>query len=413
MSEDRNEAGQFSSAEPLYGLAGVEADAGYISRPDASAQEPETYGSDEESLRALALKKFGDRSNNLVKIEKVFTDTGEPVPENLAQTTEQAASDLSNLHQWQKTEFENDGILKIAKEVDKARAEKIKADPKNADHYGLDAAETLARAEEADGAGPKAESTSTDDTEPYVAPKDGELHPEVEKALKHPQVREALEQEFTKADSVREQYTTGLEQARIASLATLAEVVPHLAGLDPSRFEEGLAALSQVDPPAFQQAMNILGRTHQIVQAQQAAQQHQAEVARQNFDAYAKAEDAKFRSMVNMPPAKMAEVGTEMVAYASELGIERGQLVHLLQTEPIMRHAAFQKMIYDAVQYRMLKAAPAKAAPKPVPTVVKPGVVHSKEGRTNESTGVLRDKLSSSGSVEDAFKLYQSKRKRG
>jgi hypothetical protein len=414
MSQDRDEAtGQFTpSSEGLYGLEGIEADAGFISRSVAfeKVDTPESVGSDEESLRELARQKWGGRDNEPVKISVVHLDTGEPAPENLAQTTEQAASDLSNLHQWQKTELENEGLLKIAKEVDKARAEKIKADRKNADHYGLDADETLARAEEeADGTEPKAERATKDGTEPYVAPKVGELHPEVEKALKHPQVREAIQQEFGEANKVRQAYTTGLEQARVASLATLAEVVPHLMGLDPSRFEEGLSVLSQVDPPAFQQAMNILGRTHQIVQAQQATQQLQAQIQQAQMREYGRTEDARFNSMIGAEGIK--QLNANLVPYLKKIGIDPQGLVHELQTNPRLRSAEAQKLVADAVAYDLIKSSAPKAIPKAVPAVVKPGIAAPKGARANESIGAARDRLSSSGSVEDALKYYQSKRK--
>ena len=96
MSEEtpRNEAGQFAPAKELYGIEGVEADAGYISRSVAfeKVDTPESVGSDEESLRELARQKWGDQNDEPTKIEVVHLDTGERVAENLAQTVEQAAA---------------------------------------------------------------------------------------------------------------------------------------------------------------------------------------------------------------------------------------------------------------------------------------------------------------------------------
>lgn len=75
-----------------------------------------------------------------------------------------------------------------------------------------------------------------------------------------------------------------------------------------------------------------------------------------------------------------------------------------------MRHSAFQRMIYDAVQYRMAKAAPAKMAAKPVPKVQKPGV--SAPRGNGDAIGALSAKLTSTGSVDDAYALYKAKQKR-
>src|SRR5882672_7516319 len=122
MSEEtpRNEAGQFAPAKELYGIEGVEADAGYISRSVAfeKVDTPESVGSDEESLRELARQKWGDQNDEPTKIEVVHLDTGERVAENLAQTVEQAASDLANLHSWQRAEYEAENLSKVAEEVD-------------------------------------------------------------------------------------------------------------------------------------------------------------------------------------------------------------------------------------------------------------------------------------------------------
>jgi hypothetical protein len=116
--------------------------------------------------------------------------------------------------------------------------------------------------------------------------------------------------------------------------------------------------------------------------------------------------------MVDFSPAKSQAVGKEMVAYASELGIQRDQLEHLFKTEPIMRHSAFQKMIYDAIQYRMLKSAPAKAIPKNVPSVMKPGVAASKGDIEQNKFQALRAKLGSTGSVDDAYAVYKARKRR-
>jgi hypothetical protein len=68
-------------------------------------------------------------------------------------------------------------------------------------------------------------------------------------------------------------------------------------------------------------------------------------------------------------------------------------------------------MMADAAKLHALQKAPAKAIPKPVPTVLKPGVAKSSAERHGDSLAALREKASASGSIEDAHRLYKAKRR--
>jgi hypothetical protein len=394
-------SGQFAPAAELYGIEGVEKDAGFISRSVAfeKADTPESYGSDEESLRALARKKWGDRRDEPDKIEVLHLTgerAGERAPENLAQTVEQAASDLNNLNRWQRAEYEAEHLSKVAEEVDAKRAEKLKAGL--GEHYGL----TDAKAAEAEAA----ENAITPEVQAMI---DSGVSRQVAEAISHPEVRASIEQEFSRADQVRESYTAGLEQARVATLATLAEVVPHLTGLPPQQFEQGLALLSQVDPPAFNQAMNILGRTNQIVVAQQAAQQHAQQVQYQQFESEVRSEDARLAEMMG-GEQQAAAANQAMVSYLAERGVPKNQMMSIVFNNPVLRTAEARQTIWEAAKYREMKSAPAKVAPKPVPTVQKPGTARSAGDRDASELVALRDKAKKSGSTEDVFALYQAKK---
>src|SRR2546421_322222 len=102
IEPSRNDSGQFAStpAEPLVGEEGVWADAGYVANPTGKTAPPEEYGSDDDSLRELARQH--DAKNELyqdpVKRPIVYLETGEEVPDNFAQTLEQAVADTTLVH---------------------------------------------------------------------------------------------------------------------------------------------------------------------------------------------------------------------------------------------------------------------------------------------------------------------------
>ncbi|MBR0884825.1 hypothetical protein JQ608_49735, partial [Bradyrhizobium liaoningense] len=233
--------------------------------------------------------------------------------------------------------------------------------------------------------------------------------PEVEKALKHPQVRQAIAEEFTKAEQVTKAYSDGLENARLHTLATLGEVVPHLLGLEPAQFEQGMELLAQVDPPAFQKAMNILARTHTIVQAQQQAAQQRASVERQQIETWAKAEDVRLKTMgIEITN----DVADEVADYAKSLGLDRETLGKAMIDHPILRSAEVQAMMVTAAKSHAMKKAPAKAIPRPVPSVQRPGVARTAGDRDMSEIVALRQRATATGDAEDVFKLYTARKAR-
>ena len=402
MSYSRDEStGQFTpSTEGLYGREHELAEAGYKPMPDPAKHEE--FASARDAVEAMGVPPEQPAD----EIAYYDTATGDQTDPKETITVEQAARDLTNWHD-QKAAFDAKSISEdFAAEVDKMRANALQQNPKAAEHYGIETPNAVKTAADAlnENKGDAATDTTTG------------LDPALEKALKHPQVRQAIEEQLGEANKSREAYSTGLSNAHAFAQAAFFEAVPELRGLAPEQLEQGLALLAQVDPPKFNTAMNVLNRVHAIQTAQQHNQQQQAHVARQNFDTYAKEQDANFRSMVDFAPAKMQEVGDEMVAYASELGIERDQLVHLLQNEPIIRHAAFQKMIYDAVQGRLSQkrsSTATKAIPRDIPAVQRPGTSQPRGSQRSEKMSSLEAKFNRTGDLRDAQELYSLMLSRG
>ncbi|MEY9419482.1 hypothetical protein ABIF69_005924 [Bradyrhizobium japonicum] len=170
--------------------------------------------------------------------------------------------------------------------------------------------------------------------------------------------------------------------------------------------------LAQVDPPAFQKAMSILARTHTIVQAQQQAAQQQASIERQQIETWAKNEGARYDTWAAKEGIKASEIAPAAEEYLGGLGIDRESLARLTNDNPILRSAEFQRMLTDAARFQMIKAAPAKAMPRPVPSVQRPGVARTAGDRDMSEIVALRQKAAATGDAEDVFKLYKAKKAR-
>ena len=67
----------------------------------------------------------------------------------------------------------------------------------------------------------------------------------------------------------------------------------------------------------------------------------------------------------------------------------------------------------DAAAYNELKHAPARATPRPVPPVARPGVSRGAANVSGErNMRALNDSLNQSGSINDALRVLQARRGR-
>jgi hypothetical protein len=81
-----------------------------------------------------------------------------------------------------------------------------------------------------------------------------------------------------------------------------------------------------------------------------------------------------------LPPQQLRAVQNEILAMASEHGISKQEMAELWNSNPVIRHSAFQEMMRDAALYRMSKRSIPQAVSRPVPQVQRPGTT-SDEGR--------------------------------
>lgn len=406
VEQSRDEStGQFAqSTDGLYGLAREEAEAGY--KPMFPAKKDEELTVAEATEQLTAQTGVEPEPEQIVIYDK---ETGQPINDNLSEgpveslTVEQAAQLLTNYHD-NKAAFDAKSVSDdFAAEVDRMRADALKDNPKLAEHFGIEPP--------ADGADPKktVDATNTKksgDQAAEAAPIDG-LDPEVERALKHPQVRQAIEEELGKAQHVQRSFSEALGTVQSWAQASFLEAVPELQGLAPEQLEQGLALLAQVDPPRFEKAMGLLGRVNQIQTAQHQQQQQRDYATHQQFETqrrqYSKDAD---QALGPMTAAEKTELVEELVSYVGEFGITREQLASEAQTNLAIHHPAFQKMAADALKYqRLMKAA--KVVPhKAIPRVQRPGTSQSHGSSQNARLAALEAKFARTGSLQDAQALY-------
>jgi hypothetical protein len=396
--------------EITYGLDSVEASSGYTqNQPTADVSEDDPLREERIALKSLFPENSDepvvDGITELSTIPAVLIDreTGERLPDNISMKPDEAAENLAAYESQLNSYVEGDDLANLVDVVDQARADLLKADPKAAEEYGLDAKEVAANAKQPEAVQPEAN---------VEQPEIPGVDPEIARAVNNPQVRQFLESNMAQAESARQQYVTSLNTANQLGLSRLNELLPDIAQLPTmEQREAAFRALATTDPQRYLAASAELNRVAHVQAAQAEQHQYQAYQDQQWFAEYKKAEDAKFESATNfsaMSNADKAQITDEIKAMFAEAGLSPQEMGRLVQTDRTITSALGQKVLFEAVQYRVMQKA-AKAFPtRQAPPVQKPGTPSSKS-RSQQSMEALERRLAISGSEADGWALLQAK----
>jgi hypothetical protein len=397
------------ATEPNGALTGAAfdlANAGYAPMPDQDQKrEEETIGSDGASLREAAERRSGPREEIVVR--EYRDATGKPIAANEAITLERAGRDYAHATAADRAAAESETSAALAARIDALRAEAMANDPEAAEFYGFEPLETGSKKADKAEAAVAHESVDPASGEPDAA----KLDPELEKALRHPQVIQAIEEKIGEAEKTRQNYLDGLAAAAQIAQVSFVNQFPELASVAPEHLPDALAQMARQDPAKFARVQAMIATTDQLIAQQQQESQRQSERAQQNFRSYARSEDARLETMLKGEPIKTQRaVSAEIVASAKASGVEEAELFRLFHSEPLMRNAVFQRMMYDAGKYRLMMKAKDAVSARPVPPVQRPGMARTSAERENADLRTLSSKLSNSGDIKDAVALYHARK---
>lgn len=390
----------------LTGAAFDLANAGYVAMPETDGKEDDekSIGSDAASLREVAEQRAAPADETVVR--QYLDAEGKSVPANESVTLARASSDYSRARATERLIAEGETAKVVAAGVDALRAEAIRRDPGAADFYGFEPPEAGSDASEA-SAEPDHPANSREET------RDEDLAPEVRKALQHPQIRQAIEEQLGEVEKARQEYIGGLSAAtQIAQMSFLSQF-PELAGTAPDQLPAALEQMSREDPAKFARVQALVATGQQLLAEQQQEGLRQAETAQRNFHSYARSEDTRFAAALKGESRETQRaVAAEIAASARESGIDTGELARLFNSEPVMRNAVFQRMMYDAGKYRLMMKARDAAVTKQLPPVQRPGTAQTRAEREGADLRTLSARLSNSGDLKDAVALYHARKSR-
>lgn len=390
MAEHDSDTGQFTSAEPLFGQAGIEQDAGYAPMPEREREETP----DELSVREAAEELDRQHSAPADATIRTYFDGNDFAGETETVTLERAAKDLTEVHAEEAAEREAADLEKVRAEVDKLRG----VDPEAKDKPATE------------------EEAVADGADPELA--------EIERALNNPRVKSAIQQQIGETEQARQAYSKGVEVANEFARASLAQNVPELASLPVEHWDNALMQMRQTNPQRFNEIIGQVQRVAELQTAQQQQQQQrQQETAfreRQEVETYSKAQGQRFDKMIRgETPAARRAVEDSIVEAIREYGgdTDAREFFELMKSSKFLNSATAQRLMWDAGKYRQMQkaGATAKAAAKSLPPVQRPGSSAARSQGNGPDMAALDRRLSESGSAKDAVALYlaQQSRKRG
>jgi hypothetical protein len=397
---DTPTAAPSASSEPATGRVAENAAAGFREMPpnQPPARKEKEFSTAREAGADLANRRAVDTWGQ-PKVETVpveyRTPKGDKAPANAAISLERAADDLKAWRDAQENQVELGAAVEFDRDVDLNRfAEGLGANP--------EAQPNQPQLEQQ----PQIEQAATPGVDPRVS-----------EALKHPQVREAIQAEVTKAQETQTQYSKAVQNAYNASLVFFGHAYPEFQNMTAEQVVPAMQQLAQTNPQRFQQAVGALQAAAKVETAMIADQKRQHEV----HNKWLNEQNQIFeRSIANRTPQQRAAIGQETVAYAAELGVNKATLIDALQKNPVLRSAVIQRMIVDAVEARLARKEVAKQRAKaaPVPHVQKPGNSGNRGiERGQADLAALNKRISDSrtvdGSLRAAAALLSAKRNRG
>jgi hypothetical protein len=213
-------------------------------------------------------------------------------------------------------------------------------------------------------------------SQPTVEPPQDGIDPEIAQALANPKIRSAIEAELQQTTAERQQYATAAKEAVTLAMAGVVANFPELGNIPIPHLQSAIQVIAKTNPQRAAAMTSALERTQVLLDVSQKAQAAQREVRSKQFQQYVESQDAKFEAYVKAEnPETVRKVKDSVGEVLAEYGIGKHDLRQLWQSEPLMRSAEFQKMLYDLTRFKIAaRDVQTKVAPKVLPPVQRPGV---------------------------------------
>lgn len=203
------------------------------------------------------------------------------------------------------------------------------------------------------------------------------------------EARKALEAQLAQAEQIRKEYET-----KLPALSKTLESALQSEFMDIKSFDD-LRKMQAEDPFRYQQWDLRQKELAAVKQEEQAAEQRQRNERQSNWAKFVHEESKAFADEEPEFAAKQTEYTTKAKALFGELGFSEDELGKLASGEEkiSLYDRRLQKLLFRAIKLDEIKAAPAKAIPKAVPPVQRPGTAQARAPSTVQQIQNLEKQL--------------------
>jgi hypothetical protein len=172
-------------------------------------------------------------------------------------------------------------------------------------------------------------------------------------------------------------------------------------------------AMQQQDPARYAQIESAVLRSADLFRQQAIAQQQQQQAEQSRRETNSRAQTKIFEEKIkDVPKERRSNIEKEIATALSERGADLNEVVTFLRTSEASS-ASVMGLLWELgdtrLQLKAIKSAKTAVASKQLPPVQRPGVSRSSAERSGDDLRSLNDKLSQTGDIKDAMKLYQAR----
>jgi hypothetical protein len=383
MSENRDpETGQFTSLSDHY--AAEHSRLEFEPMPNDKRPEDDwpVYGSSDDEIRRAAAEMQERRGVQVEEVDEIgWKDRdGNPLG-NVSATAEQNADALTKYRETKAAAAQEAQDRELKAAIDNPRIEMAVLEPDVAAKY--ENKQEIERAvgefhTQMTGEPPPAHTVETN-TQPAATPDGLDQQPAF--AMSHPQVREAIEVELSRAHQAQADYEAKISEANNWARASLVHEFQELGRLPVDQWENALMTIQAQDPVRFQKGVGVINQVQRVsaeqarIQNEHAARAQQMESARQQQLAdWTRVQGERYEKWAQREGLDMNTFAPAASKYVQDhLGMSRDQFAQVLRDNPALRSSEFQQVLSDATRYRQAQEARKNVERAPLPPAIRPG----------------------------------------
>jgi hypothetical protein len=226
----------------------------------------------------------------------------------------------------------------------------------------------------------------------------------VAKALQDPRILSAVQEHVAQANqqahAMGNYYAQAVQANANAATAALISSFSELGGLTAEQVPVAIKTVAQSNPERAQNMVRHIENTRALIAENQRVQAAQAQAyqqaVQQQFQQFQKSSDAAFeehRVSQGISEEQFGEIQKEALAMLQDYGLSERQIAQAWNTDPNFRSFPAQRMMLDAVRYRMAQRGAHNKLVKDAPQVQRPGSPLSRGTDEEYSTRELNQRI--------------------